>query len=61
MCAEVDIRVDHGLSLIEAHAVAVAAEHRLIHDLPRLKAATVHADPDGPEGIDHHAPLLAHR
>ncbi|GAB2953862.1 cation diffusion facilitator family transporter [Nonomuraea fastidiosa] len=59
--AEVEIQVDHELSLVEAHAVAVEAEHRLIHELPRLKAATVHADPDGPDGIDHHAPLLTHR
>jgi hypothetical protein len=41
--------------------VAVEAEHRLIHELPRLRAATVHADPDGPAGADHHAVLLAHR
>jgi divalent metal cation (Fe/Co/Zn/Cd) transporter len=61
MRAEVDIQVDHELSLVEAHAVAVEAEHRLIHDLPRLTAATVHADPDGPVGTDHHAPLPAHR
>ncbi|MEU9831860.1 cation diffusion facilitator family transporter [Streptosporangium sp. NPDC048047] len=59
--AEVDIQVDHRLSLIEAHAVAVEAEHRLIHDVPRLKAATVHADPDGPAAAEHHAVLLAHR
>ncbi|MFI6540295.1 cation diffusion facilitator family transporter [Nonomuraea sp. NPDC050547] len=59
--AEVDITVSHQLSLIEAHAVAVEAEHRLIHDLPRLRAATVHADPDGPPDTDHHAPLLTHR
>ncbi|GAA5772003.1 putative cation efflux system protein Rv2025c [Streptosporangium roseum] len=59
--AEVDIAVRHDLSLIEAHAVAVEAEHRLIHDLPRLRAATVHADPDGPAGTDHHAVLLTHR
>ncbi|MFG1694115.1 cation diffusion facilitator family transporter [Nonomuraea sp. NPDC049309] len=59
--AEVEIQVDHELSLVEAHAVAVEAEHRLIHELPRLRAATVHADPDGPDGIDHHAPLLTHR
>ncbi|MBF8187478.1 cation transporter [Nonomuraea sp. K274] len=61
MRAEVDIQVDHELSLVEAHALAVEAEHRLIHDLPRLRAATVHADPDGPDGADHHAPLLTHR
>ncbi|MFD9945408.1 cation diffusion facilitator family transporter [Nonomuraea sp. NPDC059023] len=59
--AEVDIRVSHDLTLIEAHAVAVEAEHRLIHDLPRLRAATVHADPDGPPDTDHHAPLITHR
>ncbi|MGW5681605.1 cation diffusion facilitator family transporter [Nonomuraea sp. NPDC003754] len=59
--AEVDIVVSHELSLVEAHAVAVAAEHRLIHELPRLRAATVHADPDGPDGTDHHAVLVAHR
>ncbi|MFF5205803.1 cation diffusion facilitator family transporter [Streptosporangium sp. NPDC000396] len=59
--AEVDIVVDHNLSLVEAHAVAVDAEHRLIHDLPRLRAATVHADPDGPDGADHHAALVSHR
>ncbi|MEV4566186.1 cation diffusion facilitator family transporter [Nonomuraea sp. NPDC049419] len=59
--AEVDIQVGHESTLVEAHAVAVEAEHRLIHALPRLKAATVHADPDGPDGVDHHAPLLTHR
>jgi len=59
--AEVDIQVDHRLTLVEAHAVAVEAEHRLIHDLPRLRAATVHADPDGPAGTDHHAVLVTHR
>ncbi|GAA2296277.1 cation diffusion facilitator family transporter [Nonomuraea roseoviolacea subsp. roseoviolacea] len=59
--AEVDIIVSHELSLVEAHAVAVEAEHRLIHDLPRLRAATVHADPDGPHDVDHHALLTSHR
>ncbi|GAA3016807.1 cation diffusion facilitator family transporter [Streptosporangium longisporum] len=59
--AEVDIVVDPGLSLLRAHAVAVEAEHRLIHHLPRLGAATVHADPDHLDGADHHAPLTSHR
>ncbi|WP_201760338.1 MULTISPECIES: cation diffusion facilitator family transporter [unclassified Nonomuraea] len=59
--AEVEIGVRHDASLIEAHGVAVEAEHRLIHELPRLRAATVHADPDGPAGTDHHAVLLTHR
>ncbi|WP_084259820.1 cation diffusion facilitator family transporter [Microtetraspora malaysiensis] len=59
--AEVEIVLDPGLTLVEAHAVAVEAEHRLIHGLPRLRAATVHADPDGPAGVEHHAVLVAHR
>jgi cation diffusion facilitator family transporter len=59
--AEVDVLVDHRLSVVQAHAVAAAAEHRLIHDLPRLAAATVHADPDGPAGGDHHHELADHR
>ncbi|GGL08030.1 cation efflux system protein [Sphaerisporangium melleum] len=59
--AEVDIKVDHHLSLVEAHAVAVEAEHRLIHQVARLRAATVHADPHGPGDADHHAALASHR
>ncbi|MFC6081208.1 cation diffusion facilitator family transporter [Sphaerisporangium aureirubrum] len=59
--AEVEILVDHDLSLVDAHAVAVEAEHRLIHDLPRLRAATVHIDPHDPTGADHHALLSTHR
>ncbi|MEV4085343.1 cation diffusion facilitator family transporter [Nonomuraea fuscirosea] len=58
--AEVEILVDHDMSVVRAHEVAVRAEHRLIHDLPRLRAATVHTDPDGPDGADHHAPLADH-
>ncbi|GIH79233.1 cation efflux system protein [Planobispora longispora] len=59
--AEVDIVVDPALSVVAAHTVAVQAEHRLIHELPRLRAATVHADPDGPADADHHAVLSDHR
>ncbi|MFG2074410.1 cation diffusion facilitator family transporter [Nonomuraea maritima] len=59
--AEVEVLVRHDVSVVEAHGVAVEAEHRLIHDLPRLRAATVHTDPDGPTGTDHHARLADHR
>jgi cation diffusion facilitator family transporter len=59
--AECDIVVDDQLSIVEAHAIAVAAEHRLIHDVPRLTAALVHADPVAPEGADHHEVLADHR
>ncbi|GAA2098177.1 cation diffusion facilitator family transporter [Streptomyces albiaxialis] len=60
--AEADIVVDPGLTVVRAHALAVAAEHALIHAVPRLTAATVHTDhttapADGP---DPHAELAHH-
>ena len=39
--------VDAGASAVQAHRVAVDAEHNLLHALPRLAAALVHADPQG--------------
>jgi divalent metal cation (Fe/Co/Zn/Cd) transporter len=56
--AECEISVDPACSVVQAHAVAVSAEHRLIHAIPRLVAATVHADPA--DGTDHHALLADH-
>jgi len=58
--AECEIVVDDQLSVVEAHGIAVAAEHRLIHDVPRLTAAIVHADPAAEGGVDHHAELKGH-
>ena len=37
--------MDAGATVVEAHQVAVSAEHALLHALPRLTAALVHADP----------------
>jgi cation diffusion facilitator family transporter len=54
--AECAVVVPADLSLSAAHAVAVEAEHRLLHEVPRLTAAFIHADPQGEE---HHA-LTAH-
>jgi cation diffusion facilitator family transporter len=59
--AECDIVVDPTLTVVEAHAIAVDAEHRLIHDVPRLTAALVHADPATHDGTDHHGLLADHR
>ncbi len=59
--AECDIVVNDELTVVEAHAIAVDAEHRLIHAVPRLTAALVHADPLEHEGADHHADLSDHR
>jgi cation diffusion facilitator family transporter len=59
--AECEVTVDAGASAVEAHQVAVAAEHSLLHALPRLTAALVHADPQPEAGADHHAVLASHR
>jgi divalent metal cation (Fe/Co/Zn/Cd) transporter len=57
--AEADIVVDPHLSVVQAHALAVAAEHALIHAVPRLTAATVHTDHTD-HGSDPHAALAHH-
>jgi cation diffusion facilitator family transporter len=59
--AECDVVVPAELTVTAAHAIAVAAEHRLIHAVPRLTSAIVHTDPHSPDGADHHADLAHHR
>jgi cation diffusion facilitator family transporter len=59
--AECEVLVDGGASAVQAHQVAVDAEHGLLHALPRLAAALVHADPQPREGDDLHAVLASHR
>jgi cation diffusion facilitator family transporter len=59
--AECEVVVDGGASAVQAHQVAVDAEHGLLHAVPRLAAALVHADPQGQPGDDHHAVLASHR
>ncbi|MFC5908388.1 cation diffusion facilitator family transporter [Streptacidiphilus monticola] len=58
--AETDVVVDPELTVARAHAIAVAAEHALIHAVPRLAAATVHLDPAGAAGVEAHAGLRHH-
>ncbi|WP_234382621.1 MULTISPECIES: cation diffusion facilitator family transporter [unclassified Streptomyces] len=57
--AEADIVVDPHLTVVQAHALAVEAEHALIHAVPRLTAATVHIDHTADRG-DPHAVLAHH-
>ncbi|MFJ2770653.1 cation diffusion facilitator family transporter [Streptomyces sp. NPDC087300] len=61
--AEVAVVVDGTLTVREAHRVAVDAEHALLHAVPKLTGATVHADPAPVAGerdphlaLAHHAP-----
>jgi cation diffusion facilitator family transporter len=57
--AECEISVAAEQSIAKAHAIAVDAEHRLMHAVPRLTAALVHADPYGEDHV--HAQLAHHR
>ncbi|MFG1861333.1 cation diffusion facilitator family transporter [Microbispora bryophytorum] len=59
--AECEVVVDPAATVVEAHRVAAEAEHNLIHAVPRLTAAIVHADPLSHDGVDHHAVLDGHR
>ncbi len=59
--AECEVIVDATATAIQAHQIAVNAEHNLLHALPRLTGALVHADPQAQEGADHHAALASHR
>ncbi len=59
--AECEIVIGPGITAVQAHQVAVAAEHALLHAMPRLAAALVHADPQPRHGADHHDILAAHR
>jgi len=59
--AECEVIVDGTATVAEAHQVAVEAEHALMHALPRLGGALVHADPQPCDGVDHHAGSVLHR
>jgi cation diffusion facilitator family transporter len=61
LTAEADIGVDPDLNVVDAHEIAHDAEHRLIHTLPRLHRATIHAHPAGPAGHAQHAMVAHHR
>jgi cation diffusion facilitator family transporter len=58
--AECEVLVAADISAVQAHQVTVNAEHDLLHAIPRLTAALVHADPDS-HGADPHDVLADHR
>jgi len=45
--ADADLDIDSSTSLAEAHQLAHSAEHELIHAVPKLSGAVVHAYPTG--------------
>ena len=54
MLAEVNIAVDPGLSVEAGHDIAEDVHHRLLHHLKYLSNTTVHVDPVGLAGEEHH-------
>ncbi len=54
MLAEVNIAVDPGLSVEAGHDIAEDVHHQLLHNLKYLSNATVHVDPVGLAGEEHH-------
>ncbi len=58
--AEAEVVVDQDLSVAAAHDIAEAARHGLLHDVPRLVSAIVHADPCDHDGTDHHSGVKHH-
>jgi hypothetical protein len=59
--AECEVIVDPAATVVEAHQVTVGAEHALLHAIPQLSGALVHADPQPRAGADDHAVLASHR
>jgi hypothetical protein len=59
--AEVEVVVDPALPLVDAHRIAHDAEHRLLHDVPRLSAALVHANPGAGADAEAHGLVAHHR
>ena len=58
--AEAEITVDESLSIGAAHDVAENARHRLLHEVPHLASALIHADPCGHGGHDPHSTVAHH-
>jgi cation diffusion facilitator family transporter len=58
--AECAVVVDHHLTVVEGHRIAEEAEHRLLHEIPKLTAALVHADPVAHQGTDYHEATRGH-
>jgi divalent metal cation (Fe/Co/Zn/Cd) transporter len=57
---ECEIVVAPDMTAVQAHQITVSAEHALLHAIPRLSAALVHADPEA-RGHDPHHVLADHR
>lgn len=52
--AEVNIAVAPAITVAEGHAIAKEVHHQLLHHVRHLAAATIHVDPIGEAGEEHH-------
>jgi len=55
------VAADGSQSLSDAHAIAEAVEHHIIHDVPGVAQVDVHVDPWEAHGDEAHARTAAHR
>jgi cation diffusion facilitator family transporter len=60
LSAELHIVVDEDLPTRESHEIAEEVRHALFHAQPRLAVVTVHVDPCGHGGGDHHGATAHH-
>lgn len=58
--AELHITVDEELLTRESHRIAEEVRHNLFHDQPHLSLATIHVDPCGHSGEQHHTHTMHH-
>lgn len=56
----VTVAVDGDLPVSEAHAVAEAVQHRILHDVDGVAQVDVHVDPWEPHGPDAHGRTAGH-
>jgi cation diffusion facilitator family transporter len=57
---EASVVVDADATLETAHAIATDAEHRLLHQVPKLIEVTIHVSPGGDLGTRQHQVISAH-
>ena len=60
LLAEVNIAVGPELSVAKGHAIAQEVHHQLLHHLSYLSNVTIHVDPVGESGEEHHISAAGH-
>jgi cation diffusion facilitator family transporter len=55
------VAADGSQSLSDAHAIAEAVAHRILHEVPGVAQVDVHVDPWEPHGDEAHARTAAHQ